>query len=148
VKDPSVDRARGGDNSTVFEIESGDVRCFVKIGDRLARECAVLGWLLGRLPVPRVVAFDQVGALDALLMTAVPDTNLAARAKSRLRPSSLKCSPPRFALFIPSAPEIAHLRHISPANRSSMATPACRISSSAAAARTRESTDAPCGPVE
>ena len=83
VTDPSVNRARGGDNSTVFEIESGDVRWFLKIGDRLARECAVLGWLQGRLPVPRIVAFDQVGAVDALLMTAVPGTNLAALAKSR-----------------------------------------------------------------
>jgi aminoglycoside phosphotransferase len=83
VADPSVNRARSGDNSTVFEVESGDVRWFLKIGDRLARECAVLGWLQGRLPVPRVVAFDQIGAVDALLMTAVPGTNLAARAKSR-----------------------------------------------------------------
>jgi aminoglycoside phosphotransferase len=78
VTDPSVNRARGGDNSTVFEIESGHVRWFLKIGDRLARECAVLGRLLGRLPVPRVVAFDQVGGVDVLLMTAVPGTNQAA----------------------------------------------------------------------
>jgi kanamycin kinase len=83
ITDPAVKRARGGDNSTVFEIESGDVRWFLKIGDRLARECAVLGWLQGRLPVPQVVGFDQVGAVDALLMTAVPGTNLAALAKSR-----------------------------------------------------------------
>jgi len=41
VTDPRVNRARGGDNSTVFEIESGDRRWFCKIGDRLARECAV-----------------------------------------------------------------------------------------------------------
>jgi aminoglycoside 3'-phosphotransferase II len=55
----------------------------LKIGARLARECAALGWLRSRLPVPRVEAFDQVGTLDALLMTAVPGTNLAALAKSR-----------------------------------------------------------------
>jgi kanamycin kinase len=83
VTDPSAYRARAGDNSTVFEIESDDVRWFLKIGDRLARECAVLGWLRGRLPVPRVVAFDQVGGVDALPMTAVPGTPLAALAKSR-----------------------------------------------------------------
>jgi aminoglycoside phosphotransferase len=73
---------RSGDNSTVFEITSGDARWFLKIGGRLARECAGLRWLDGRLPVPQVVAFDQAGAVDALLMTAVPGTNLAARAKS------------------------------------------------------------------
>jgi aminoglycoside phosphotransferase len=83
VTDPSVNRARGGDNSTVFEIESGDVRWFLKIGDRLARECAGLRWLAGRLPVPQVVAFDRVENADALLMTAVPGTDLAALAKSR-----------------------------------------------------------------
>jgi aminoglycoside phosphotransferase len=83
LSDPCVNRARSGDNSTVFEITSGDARWFLKIGDRLARECAGLRWLAGRLPVPQVVAFDQVGATDALLMTAVPGTNLAALAKSR-----------------------------------------------------------------
>jgi aminoglycoside phosphotransferase len=83
VTDPVVKRARSGDNSTVFEITSGDSRWFLKIGGRLARECAGLRWLEGRLPVPQVVAFDQVGAVDVLLMTAVPGTNLAARAKSR-----------------------------------------------------------------
>jgi kanamycin kinase len=83
VTDPRVNRARSGDNSTVFEIESGDGRWFLKIGDRLARECAALGWLAGRLPVPQVVAFNQVAGVDALLMTAVPGTNLAALAKSR-----------------------------------------------------------------
>jgi aminoglycoside phosphotransferase len=59
VANPSVIRARSGDKSTVFEIESGDVRWFLKIGDGLARECAALRWLADRLPVPQVVAFDQ-----------------------------------------------------------------------------------------
>jgi len=88
VKDPSVKRARSGDNSTVFEIRAGDARWFLKIGDRLARECAGLRWLQGRLPVPRVVAFDQLEGADALLMAAVPGTDLAARAKSG-RPASI-----------------------------------------------------------
>lgn len=83
VTDLSVKRARSGDNSTVFEIAAGDTRWFLKIGDRLARECAGLRWLQGRLPIPRVVAFDQMGGADALLMAAVPGTNLAALAKSR-----------------------------------------------------------------
>jgi aminoglycoside phosphotransferase len=83
VTDLSVKRARSGDNSTVFEIAAGDTRWFLKIGDRLARECAGLRWLQGRLPIPRVVAFDQMGGADALLMGAVPGTNLAALAKSR-----------------------------------------------------------------
>jgi kanamycin kinase len=82
VTDPVVKRARSGDNSTVFEITSGDARWFLKIGDRLARECAGLRWLEGRLPVPQVVAFDQVGAAEMLLMTAVSGTNLARLAKS------------------------------------------------------------------
>ena len=83
VTDLSVKRARSGDNSTVFEIAAGDTRWFLKIGDRLARECAGLRWLQGRLPIPRVVAFDQMGGADALLMAAVPGTNLAVLAKSR-----------------------------------------------------------------
>jgi kanamycin kinase len=82
VTDPVVKRARSGENSTVFEITSGDARWFLKIGDRLARECAGLRWLRGRLPVPQIVAFDQVGAAEMLLMTAVPGTNLARLAKS------------------------------------------------------------------
>jgi kanamycin kinase len=82
VANPAVTRARSGDNSTVFEIAAGDGRWFLKVGDRLARECAGLRWLQGRLPVPQVVAFDQVEAADALLTAAVPGTNLARLAKS------------------------------------------------------------------
>jgi aminoglycoside phosphotransferase len=82
VTDPIVKRARSGANSTVFEITSADARWFLKIGDRQARECAGLRWLAGRLPVPRVLAFDQARVVESLLMTAVPGTNLAALAKS------------------------------------------------------------------
>lgn len=35
------------------------------------------------LPVPQVVAFDQVGGIDTLLMTAIAGINLAALAKER-----------------------------------------------------------------
>ena len=83
VTNPCVKRARSGDNSTVFEIAAADARWFLKIGDRLARECAGLRWLKARLPVPQVVAFDQVEGADALLMAAIPGTNLAALAKER-----------------------------------------------------------------
>ena len=83
VTNLSVKRARSGDNSTVFEITAGYTRWFLKIGHRLARECAGLRWLQGRLPVPQVVAFDQIRGADALLMAAIPGTNLAALAKSR-----------------------------------------------------------------
>jgi kanamycin kinase len=78
---PIVKKARSGDNSTVFEIGSGDARWFLKIGDHLAPEWARLQWLQGRLPAPDVVAFDSVGDQEALLMSAVPGTNLAALAK-------------------------------------------------------------------
>jgi kanamycin kinase len=78
---PVVKKARSGDNSTVFEIASGDQRWFLKIGDHLAPECARLEWLQGRLPTPEVVAFDPVGEQEALLMAAVPGTNLAVLAK-------------------------------------------------------------------
>jgi aminoglycoside phosphotransferase len=88
VTDAAVKRARSGDNSTVFEIMAADERWFLKIGDRLARECAGLRWLQGRLGVPQVVAFDQVEAADALLTVAVPGTNLARRAES-LHPDSI-----------------------------------------------------------
>ena len=65
---------------------SGDERWFLKIGDRLARECAGLRWLQSRLAVPQVVAFGQFGGTDALLMTAVPGTNLARLAKRLPQP--------------------------------------------------------------
>jgi aminoglycoside phosphotransferase len=86
--DPDVKRARSGDNSTVFEIASGDLRWFLKIGDRLARESAGLSWLHGRLPVPEVVAFDHIDGAELLLTAAVPGTNLAALAK-RLPPADI-----------------------------------------------------------
>ena len=82
MAEPVVSRVRSGDNSTVFEIAAGDARWFLKVGDALARECAGLRWLRGRLPVPQVVAFDQVEAADALLTVAVPGTNLARLAKT------------------------------------------------------------------
>jgi aminoglycoside phosphotransferase len=85
---PIVKKARSGDNSAVFEIASGDARWFLKIGDHLAPECARLQWLQGRLPTPEVVAFDPVGEQEALLMSAVPGTNLAALAK-RLSPDKI-----------------------------------------------------------
>ncbi|MGD0700672.1 MAG: phosphotransferase [Trebonia sp.] len=82
---PVVRKARSGDRSTVFEIASDDARWFLKIGGHLAAECARLRWLQGRLPVPELVAFGPVGDQEALLMSAVPGTNLAALAK-RLSP--------------------------------------------------------------
>jgi aminoglycoside phosphotransferase len=85
---PVVKKARSGDNSTVFEIMSGDARWFLKIGDHLAPECSRLQWLQGKLPVPEVVAFDTVGTQEALPMSAVPGTNLAALAK-RLSPDKI-----------------------------------------------------------
>jgi aminoglycoside phosphotransferase len=88
VPDPVVKKARGGDNSTVYEIASVEARWFLKIGDHLERECARLRWLQGRLPIPQVVALDTAAERDALLMSAVAGTDLAALAK-RLRPDSV-----------------------------------------------------------
>jgi kanamycin kinase len=85
---PVVKKARSGDNSTVFEIASGDARWFLKIGGHLAAECARLQWLRGRMPTPEVVAFDSAGDQEALLMSAVPGTNLAVLAK-RLSPDKI-----------------------------------------------------------
>jgi aminoglycoside phosphotransferase len=85
---PIVRKARSGDRSTVFEIASADTRWFLKIGRGLAPECARLQWLQGRLPVPEVVAFEPVGDQEALLMSAVPGTNLAVLAK-RLSPGKI-----------------------------------------------------------
>lgn len=69
---PVVKKVRSGDNSTVFEIKSGNARWFLKIGDHLAPECDRLQWLPGELPVPALVAFGSVGDQEALLMSAVP----------------------------------------------------------------------------
>jgi aminoglycoside phosphotransferase len=74
-------KTRGGDNSAVFEVASGDQRWFLKIGDHLAPECARLQWRQGRLQIPEVVAFAPVGEQEALLMSAVPMTNLTTTAK-------------------------------------------------------------------
>jgi kanamycin kinase len=88
VPSPIVTKSRIGDNSTVFEIASGDTRWFLKIGGRLAAEYDRLQWLRGRLPTPEVVAFDPVDDQEALLMSAVPGTNLAILAK-RLSPDKV-----------------------------------------------------------
>jgi kanamycin kinase len=81
VTDPVVKRACSGDNSTVFEITAGNARWFLKIGDRLARECAALRWLHGRLPAGQVVASDHLADADLLLTTAVPGVNPRPLAK-------------------------------------------------------------------
>jgi aminoglycoside phosphotransferase len=85
---PVVKKVRSGETSTVFEIASGDQRWFLKIGGHPALECARLRWLQGRLPTPEVVAFDPVGDRGALVMSAVPGTNLAVLAK-RLSPDKI-----------------------------------------------------------
>ena len=41
-------------------------------GDDLLREKQILDWLQGRLPVPRVLYFEQVGQLQYLLLSAIP----------------------------------------------------------------------------
>jgi aminoglycoside phosphotransferase len=129
VPDPAVKRARSGDNSTVFEIEAGDARWFLKVGDRLARECAGLRWPQGRLPVPLVVAFDRVEAADALLTVAMPGTNLARLAKSVSSDSVVEMLASALrARSIRLARKTAHSGHMPRANRSSTAIPACRIS--------------------
>jgi aminoglycoside phosphotransferase len=127
VTSPSVKRARSGDNSTVFEITAADTRWFLKIGDRLARECAGLRWLQDRLPVLQVVAFDQIEGADALLTAAIPGTNLAALAKERPPGDIVEmlASAPRPS--IRPAPKNGHSRHMSRVIHSSMATPAYRI---------------------
>jgi hypothetical protein len=83
ITDPAVKRARGGDNSTVFEIESGDVRWFLKIGDRLARECAVLGLAKSRPPAAiaemlasALRAFHSVSARDCPFEAYIPGESL------------------------------------------------------------------------
>ena len=85
---PVVKKARSGDRSAVFEIVSGDARWFLKIGGDLAPECDRLQWLQGRLPAPEVVVLGPVGDQEALLMSAVPGTNLAVLAK-RLSPDEI-----------------------------------------------------------
>jgi kanamycin kinase len=88
VPDLVVKKVHSGADSTVYEISSDEARWFLKMGDHLGRECARLRWLQGRLPVPEVVALDTLAGRDALLMSAVAGTDLAALAK-RLRPDSV-----------------------------------------------------------
>jgi kanamycin kinase len=86
--DPVVKEAWRGDNSTVYEIASDEARWFLKVGARLERECARLRWLNGRLPIPEVIALETLAERDALLMSAVAGTDLAALAK-RLPPDAI-----------------------------------------------------------
>ena len=57
---PVVKKVRSGENSTVFEIASGDQRWFLKIGRRLAPECARLRWLQGRLATNLAVSAKRL----------------------------------------------------------------------------------------
>jgi aminoglycoside phosphotransferase len=82
---PAVKEMRSRDNSTVFEIGSGDARWFLRIGEHLAAECARLQWLPGRLPIREVVAVTRLSTRRVLLMSAVYETNPAILAK-RLSP--------------------------------------------------------------
>lgn len=81
ITNPAVAKAWSGDSSVVYEITSGAASWFLKIGAGLGPERERIQWLRGRLPVPEVVAFADIGGKDALLTTTVPGTNLARLAK-------------------------------------------------------------------
>ena len=81
ITHPEVAEAWSGGSSVVYEITSGAASWFLKIGAGLGPECERVQWLRGRLPVPEVVAFADIGGKDALLTTTVPGTNLARLAK-------------------------------------------------------------------
>lgn len=63
----------------------GETNAYLKIGlsrgdDPLTREKAVLEWLEGKLPVPKVLYFGQQDGLDYLLISEIPGLNAAHRA--------------------------------------------------------------------
>lgn len=77
----TISRETHGDQSAVYRLVVPEASYFLKIGSSLAGERDRLKWLAGKLPVPRVVGFMQHGDKDALLLTAIPGSDLAHLAK-------------------------------------------------------------------
>lgn len=77
-RDALIRKVWGGDNSAVFQVFRRDhVAAYLKIATGLSEERARLQWLDGRLPVPRVLSYDDRDAAEWLLLEPVPGLELA-----------------------------------------------------------------------
>ena len=70
-----------GDRSAVYKLSWSDKVYFLKVGNSLTGEYERLVWLEDRLPVPKVIAFDNIQNCDALLLTEIKGKNLKVLCK-------------------------------------------------------------------
>jgi aminoglycoside phosphotransferase len=75
-----ANQVMSADKNSVFEIDSGNDKYFLKVGANLKQEKEKLDWLHGRLPVPTVRGFTTEGKKEVLLMSAITGENLAVLA--------------------------------------------------------------------
>ena len=119
-------RVLSNEVNQVHCLDFGGQRLFLKVGPRLQREYERLRWLDGRLPAPRPIGFTSEGGADALLMSAVERSSLAALSASLPRRASSRAWRGRCGTCTqrppPTGPSAGR------AACSCMATPACRTS--------------------
>ena len=77
LRDVSLVYVLDGRRTMRLVSESGRIH-FFKVARALRGECERLGWLSGRLPVPRVCAFHQATDVDWLLTEGLPGEDLTS----------------------------------------------------------------------
>lgn len=92
-------KARSGKHSTVYRLSGGDSSWFLKIGDDLQSECERTRWLEDKLPVPQVVAFNDGLDRDAMLMTAIPGTDMGRLSETMSPDQAISWLAPAYKSF-------------------------------------------------
>lgn len=77
----TVKKELHGDRSDVFKIYTQDATYFLKVGADLEKEKMRLEWLQGKLPVPKIIVFEKMGAKEALLLSEIKGKNLKVLSK-------------------------------------------------------------------
>lgn len=80
-EDVTVSKEMHGDRSDVFIVSAPDKKYFLKVGTDLKKEYDRLIWLEGRLPVPKVIAFETFDGQEALLISGMSGKNLKVLSK-------------------------------------------------------------------
>lgn len=80
--DVYADKEEYGDVNAVYRLKTPKGNYFLKIGSGLAKERERLGWLEGKLPVPKVAGFTHMENKDLLLLSAIEGVNLAELCKT------------------------------------------------------------------
>lgn len=79
--DATVTKEEYGDQNKVFKLCASNGNYFLKVGSGLEKEKKRLNWLSKKLPVPKVVGFNNIDDKDTLLLSAIEGVNLAELSK-------------------------------------------------------------------